>query len=432
MTETTSSGDSIRRSLSWTLFGEGVFAAAQWFSLMVVAKLGSPEALGRYALGLAVATPVIVLANLHLRGVYVVDVRERWRFEDYLGLRALTIPAALLVTGSICLATGWPWQTAAVVMLLGVVRASGSAADILYARAQRAETMASIGVSRAIRGVLWIGLLALGMAFADEVVALALSAVALAVFTLVYDLPKAAAIHRREAGDGGEGEDGGAASRWLRPRFEPERLTTLAWTALPMGLAAGLLGLTGNVPAYVLEHTHGVEEVGYFAAVFSVIQASGVLNMALGNAAVPRLAKLSVEDPGGFWVLLAKLLAVVAVLNGLGVVATLVAGELYLRLAYTDAYVAYLPELIWTAVAAVVVGLANLLSQTLTALSRFWTQLIINAAALVFSIVVAVVLIPDRGVEGAVWALLALAGFRFVLYLVVNVFVGPRASEREP
>ncbi|WP_045115328.1 lipopolysaccharide biosynthesis protein [Plesiocystis pacifica] len=412
---------SIRRSLSWTLLGEGVFAACQWFSLMVVAKLGSPEALGRYALGLAVATPIIVLANLHLRPIYVVDVRSRWRFGDYLRLRMLLIPGALAATAGVCLVRGWPALTIGVVLLVALIRASGSATDILYARAQRAEAMDPIGISRAVRGVLWIGMLALGLALGGELLALGLAAAALLLFTLAYDLPRAQAA---------TGPDDLAPS----PPGEARRraLRALAWEALPMGVAGGLLGIAGNVPAYVLEASHGLEQVGFFAAVLSIIQASGVFNMALGNAAIPRLAKLANVDADEgdarqFWRLLAKLLGLVLVLNGLGVLAVALIGDLYLRVAYTADYVAYLPQLVLASGAAVVLGLANMLSQTLTALGRFRMQLVLNAVALGFALAIALWRIPTGGLTGAVETLMAVAAFRFALYLGANAAVGPRA-----
>ena len=416
----------VRRSLSWTLFGELIFAACQWLSLMVVAKLGSPEALGRYSLGLAVATPIFVLANLHLRPVYVVTVRDdpqigraRRLFAHYFGLRLALLPPALLAVAAFCLLRGWPMATVMVVVLVGLIRASDSASDILYARAQRAETMTSMGISRALRGLLWIGLLAAGLlAGGDEGAALALVAAALMLFTVIYDLRSAARIP--------EGDGGGEGWASVRPRFDREPLLAIAGHALPMGIAAALLGFTVNVPAYVLEGSHGLEEVGFFAAVLSILQASGVVNLALGNAAIPRLARLAVDDARGFWRLLAGLLALVAALNGLGLLLVLWVGDLYLRLAYTPDYVVYQPQLVLAAVAAVVVGLANMLSQTLTALSRFRAQLWINIAGLVFSISFALWWIPGRGVNGAIDTLLVLAGFRLVVYVLANLFFGPR------
>ncbi len=406
---------SLRRSLSWTLVGELVFAACQWISLMVVAKLGSPEALGRYALGLAVATPVIVLANLHLRPIWVVDVRERPESEraswaDYLGLRLLVQPLALIVVALVCLVRGWPATTVAVVGLLALTRAAGSVSDILYAPAQRSEQMAAIGISRVLAGLAWLGMLTLGLALGSELLALGLVALASVALLLTWDLHHA---KRHES---------------MRPRFDRAALARLARLALPMGLAAGLLGLTGNLPAYVLELDYGLAEVGFFAAVLSILQASGVVNVALGNAAIPRLAKLAVGDPAGFWRLLLRLLGLAGLLNGLGLALVLGVGELYLRLAYTPEYAVYFPQLVTAAIAAIVLGLANMLSQTLTALGRFRLQLGINAVALLGSLGLSLWLIPGQGITGAVWALLGLAVIRLVVYAIANWVVGPRVA----
>ena len=314
--------DSVRRSMAWTVFGYFSFAAALWVSQMVIAKLGSAEALGRYSLGLAIATPAIIFAGLHMRPIYVVDTRSRWPFSHYFGLRLVMQPLALVVIVAICLLRGWPWLTVAVVCLVGVIRVADSVTDILYARAQRAEKMDSIGISQAVRGGLWVGLLALGLVLGDELLALSLVAGALVAHTLLYDLRKAAA----------HGADANGA---LRPRFDRDQLKSLAWEALPMGLAGGILAVSANVFAYVLEGQHGLEAVGYFAAVLSIRQAAGVVNMAVGNAAISRLSKLAVFDARGFWILLAKLLALVLALNGLGLVLIIVFGELFLVYAYT-------------------------------------------------------------------------------------------------
>jgi O-antigen/teichoic acid export membrane protein len=407
--------DSVRRSLSWTLFGELGYAAAQFLTLVVIAKLGSKAALGRFSLGLALATPIVIFAHLHLRPIYVVDTRSRWGFADFLGLRVLLLPISLVVVAAVCLAQGWDWRTSTVVMLVTLIRVSEGFSDIYYAKAQRAETMDPIGISRAVRGLLWIGLLALGMALADEVVALVLVAAAMVGHTLVYDLRKARAIVIAE--------DPSGASMW--PRFDPAALRALAREALPIGLAAGLLGLSGNLPAYILEAHHGVAAVGILAAVMSVRQASGVLNMALGNAAIARLAKLSVDDPRGFWRLLAKLLLVVLVLNGLGALALVWVGDLYLRYAYTAEYAEYLPELILASIAAVFIGLANILSQTLTALSQFRMQLWINLVVVVLSVGIGLWRIPDHGPAGAVETFVVVAVLRLFLYAGANLAFGP-------
>ncbi|HVI01732.1 MAG TPA: lipopolysaccharide biosynthesis protein [Enhygromyxa sp.] len=411
--------DSVRRSLSWTLFGELSFALSQWLSYMIIAKLGTPEALGRYSLGFAVATPIVIAASLHLRPIYVVDVRSRWGFADFLGLRSVLLPLALTLVAAVCLLRGWPWQTAVVVMLVGVVRVSESASDIYYARAQRAETMDPIGISRALRGVWSIGLLALGLALTDDdVIALALVAAAMLLHTLLFDRRKAAAIEVPGDPTGGS----------LRPRFRAESLRSLLREALPVGVAATLLALTANIPAYVLEQRHGLAAVGILAAVMSIRQVSSVINMALGSAAIARLAKLSIDNARGFWRLLGKLLAVVLTLNGLGLIVIVLFGDLYLRYGYTPEYEPYVPQLVLASIAAVVLGLSNILSQTLTALSQFRMQLWINLVVVGVAAALSMWWIPARGLDGAVETALSVACLRFVIYVAANLILGPRTK----
>ena len=57
----------LRGNFAWMLVGNGVYAATQWGVLVVIAKLGAPELVGRFALGLAVCAPVFLLSRLALR-----------------------------------------------------------------------------------------------------------------------------------------------------------------------------------------------------------------------------------------------------------------------------------------------------------------------------------------------------------------------------
>src|SRR5271157_5932336 len=77
-------GLTLRGNFTWTFAGNVVYSRSQWGMLMVLAKLGSPEMVGQFALGLAVTTPIIMFANLQLRGVQATDARREYRFGHYL------------------------------------------------------------------------------------------------------------------------------------------------------------------------------------------------------------------------------------------------------------------------------------------------------------------------------------------------------------
>src|ERR1035441_5049952 len=78
---------SIRRNFAAVFAGNAVFAAAQWATLSLVARLGGTEMLGQYALAVAIVSPVALFAHLNLRAVLATDV-ERWHpFGDYMAVR---------------------------------------------------------------------------------------------------------------------------------------------------------------------------------------------------------------------------------------------------------------------------------------------------------------------------------------------------------
>jgi len=93
----------LRRNFSWTFTGNLIYAACQWGMLVVLAKLGSPEMVGQFTLGLAVTAPVIMFTNLQLRGIQATDAKGDYVFSDYLGLRLIGTGLALLIIAGITL-----------------------------------------------------------------------------------------------------------------------------------------------------------------------------------------------------------------------------------------------------------------------------------------------------------------------------------------
>src|SRR5487761_2005637 len=87
---------SMRGNFAWMTIGNAVYAASQWGMVSVLARLGSPEIVGQYALGVAVSTPILMLAQLNLRSVIATDVKREHSFADYRGVRLISLSLALL------------------------------------------------------------------------------------------------------------------------------------------------------------------------------------------------------------------------------------------------------------------------------------------------------------------------------------------------
>ena len=159
----------------------------QWAILAVLAKLGSAEMLGQYALGMAVALPVAMLAHLNLRAVLATDVNSSHPFADYATVRWRANVAAFAVLAIISIFTEVP----ALVLLIGAGILAENSSDLRYAVMQRRDRLDLVAQSMILRAVLAIVFVAGAVWFFRSALAAAAAYCATrTVVLLAWDLPR--------------------------------------------------------------------------------------------------------------------------------------------------------------------------------------------------------------------------------------------------
>lgn len=401
----------LRRNFSWTFIGNVVYAASQWGMLVVFAKLGSPEMVGQFTLGLAVTAPVVMFTNLQLRVVQATDAKHQYIFGDYLGLRLLGTGLALLVIAVITLVAGYRWETSLVILLIGLTKALESVSDVFYGLSQQHEQMDRIAISLMIKGPLSLLLLGIGVYISGSVV---WGVIGLAVaWTLVlvgYDI-HSGALMLNIAPPIPQGEvPANLGTMALQPRWQAETLRKLAWLALPLGFVMMLISLNTNIPRYFIEWYLGEWELGIFAAIAYLMVAGNMVVSALGESASPRLAKYyAVGDSVAFRTLLLKLVGIGALLGGTAVLVALVAGEKILTLLYQPEYAQHANLFVWLMVAAGIGYISSFLGYGMTAARYFRIQIPLFALVATISAAACLWLLPILGLQGAAISLMIAA-----------------------
>lgn len=133
----------LRQNFSWTFVGNIIYAASQWGMLVVLAKLGSPEMVGQFTLGLAVTAPIILLSNLQLRQIQATDVDGKYQFGDYFGLRLICTGVALSAIAMITLTAGYRRETSLAILVIGFAKALESITDVFHGLFQLSRTHGS-------------------------------------------------------------------------------------------------------------------------------------------------------------------------------------------------------------------------------------------------------------------------------------------------
>lgn len=399
---------------SWTLVGNAVYAGAQFAVLMLLAKLLRPEMVGQYALGLALVYPVMMFTNLQLRAVLSSNNTERVAFGHYLGLRLLMTALAFVAVFVVAEVLQYDRQLTAVVLMVGVAYGIETISDVFYARLQLHDRMAEIAKSMMARAALSV--LALGLiTYATRNVLWGIAGIALgrAIVLFGYD------ISGRTQGlpsPSGSPVDG----RSLAPRFSWAVQRKLAWVSLPLGIVVLLGCLNSSVPNFFIKSALGEREVGMFAAIGFVVSVGNMAVVSLGQSAFTRLARsYAAGKHRAFGSLLAKLLAFGALLGLCGMVVSKFAGRQILTILFHPEYAQRADLLPWIMAAGGVLFMAQFLGFGLTAASFYHSQVVLNGVAVSSLLLGCWWLVPQKGLLGAIFAMLIAAGVQLIGSILV-------------
>ncbi len=408
-----------RTDFSWVLAGNVLYSACQWGAVVALAKLGSPAAVGEYALGMAVTAPVILLGSFQLRALLASDVKGEFSFGEYLGFRLCTLGLALLAIAGLTLGSVKNANHGLVILLVGVAIALDHWSDTYYGFMQKHERMDRISTSLMLKGPLSLALLSVAM-YVTRNVAWAVSGMIAGrvLMLLVWD------SRLGFAGDRERIED-------TRLRWNIRKMLGLLKAALPLGAISMLLSLNSNIPRYFLEAHGGTTTLGIYSAIASLLTAGSLVVSAYGQSIfMPVAQACAANDPVKFRnsALLAGVLGLF-----LGLAAVLIStlfGHMILARLFRSEYAEHTELLIGLMMAGTVWFVANGLGFVMTAARRLSPQIPLLIATLLTSAAVSAWAIPRFGLFGAVYATFAAAIVQTAgtLTILLRVYRGLQAS----
>jgi O-antigen/teichoic acid export membrane protein len=389
----------MRRGAVLLIGSSVVYALCQWGVVAAFAKLGSVDAVGMYALALAVCGPVFVFSNLHLKTIVATNALDEFDVCVFRRLRTITACLALCVVAGVGVAAGYSRYVVAVLFVVALTKAIESQTDLRYGLWQRDGNMHAVAASQIIRGSAGVASAVIGMYITgDLLTALVLLGASWAAVSITFDRT--------------------TPIRWpLRHRAQIPlpHLANLARRAAPAGLVAVTASLVPNVPRYALESAHGVAELGYYAAAaYFLVGGLGIVS-ALGQAASPLLGRYRKNgDISAFRALGIRLVVASGGVGVCGWAAVAIFGPDILTILYGSDYAAYADVLELVMVAAALSYVASANWFCLTALGAFNQQVVVFAGSLVVTIVVSLLLVKEMAALGAAIALTAGMGVQAI------------------
>jgi O-antigen/teichoic acid export membrane protein len=403
---TVTAGRVLFSNIAWMLVGNVSYGFSQWALLVALAKLGTIAMVGNFALALAIGLPVLMFSSLSLRSLQVTDYHRSYRFLEYASLRLLTVCLSvgfILVFG---LAAGYSAPVVTSTVLIAGAKAIEYISDILYGLLQQEEDMAGIAISMILRATLTVAALSVGVYLTHSLVwGAAGMLISSGAVLLAYDIPKTLVFRK-----GHLRMEVRACIQYLRGLIsggKHQRLWKLALKGLPMGFVLMMVSLNLNIPRYFIQQHLGLQELGIFSAIATLLAAGSVVTNAIGQAAAPRMAKyFMVGDRRRFGTLLAAVVGVSLVLGGLGFAGSLLFGRQAMALIYRPEYSTRQDVLLWLMGSSGFFYLGSTLGYAVTAVRCFTPQLPLFVGAAVATAIGCIVLVPTYGLRGAAIAIL--------------------------
>jgi O-antigen/teichoic acid export membrane protein len=401
----------LRSDFTWVVTGNAFYSICQWSIVVVLAKLGTPAKVGEYALGMAVAGPIVLFAGLQLRALVASESGTRLSFEQYLAFRLVSLGVALVLVAAVSFSQH-EVRLRAIIFLVGLAQAVECLSDTYYGFMQKHERMDRISISLLLKGP--ISLAALGSAM------YATGSIGWAVFGLAIGRLSIVFAWDMRTGFLGADRSIPATERRVRLQWDFGKMLGLLKMALPLGFILMFAALNSSIPRYFLEARAGSAELGIFSAVASLLSAGTLVISAFGQSIfVPVARAFAAFDRAKirYYVLLCVFSGIS--LGAGGILLAALFGREILTWLFRPEYGERSSVLVPLAIAGAVGFVASGFGYVLTAARKLFPQIPVLTASAIAAAGTSAWLIPGHGLNGAVDAVLAASFVQLIGLLMI-------------
>lgn len=378
--------DYFGRDFTWALSGNVIYSFCQWAFVPVLAKLGTPEDVGAYALGLAVTSPILMFANFQGRNLVASDVSDQYVPGEYLSFRISSLALALFAVCGLVTFTQHSLQAGAVIFLIGLGQSFDYTSEMYFALMQRRNRLDRVAQSLMLKGLLCLVLLSVVM-FATRSVLWTMAALAVGRGLVLWRVDS-----RNSAVIAG-------SFRWV---WKYATQTRLFLTALPLGIISGLGAFNFNLPRYFIEVDLSKRDLGIFSAIASLVGAGNLVMAALASCSIVSLAKAwGTGNTKEYRALSMRFLGVSALLGLASVFVALLAGDRILALLFRPEYAGHAGVFALIMSAGALGYVVSAQGYAMTAARKLLPQIPLLLCTAGVTTVCAWWLVPARGLEGA-------------------------------
>lgn len=381
---------SVQKNILWNSVGSFIYLATQWLITILVVRLAGVDAAGNLALAMSVGNLMYSIALFGMRNFQVSDIAEEYRNGVYIASRLITCFVSVVIGTVYVLCMSYTAEQRWCIGIYCVFKASEALYDVYAGISQKVWRMDYIGKSWVIKGICTFVAFC-GVLYLTKNIVFAILAMTIVSFVviLIYDIPK-----NREIAE-------------VDILWKGKELVSLLYKCIPLLVYSMLTTAIATIPRLLLEKFCGSYALGIYG---SVAAPTMIVQMGASYIYSPFITlfaeRYQHKDKKGFWKAFKNCFLAISVLSVCAMIGGKLLGHWGLMLLYGEKVAVHEALLLPLIAATILTAVLWLFCGILTAVRGFKGLIIGNVAAVVFSTVGSVILIPKLEMQGATIALI--------------------------
>lgn len=396
---------SLGSNMLWNSVGTLFYFGCQWLlTVLVVYFRGGYSDAGVLSLAMSLANVLGIVASLNLRTYQITELDGRFRDGDFLLNRVLVSGVALVLCLCAVIYKGYGRYESLCIFAFMIFKVSEAFGDVLHGIDQKAWRLDIAGKSFILRGFTTLIAMACGMLFGGSlIITIILMAVLAYLVIFFYDYRQ--------------------CKKQCCPDFcfSQSNVLALMKIGISLALCSILLNLISTYPRLQIEEQLGKELLGVFASIATpTVLVSQLAAFIFGPLMGVFAEHRKKRDTKKVYQLLLVSVGATAAIGVAAVTVGKMLGEWALVLLFGESIRAYAYLLVPIIYSAILTALAWLLGGLLTVFKDYYMMVVLTSVALAVCAVSAPLLIAEKQLMGAIWALLAALSLE-ILFLLVRL-----------
>lgn len=402
----------MKTNILFALLANLVNAGFSWIMLIFIIRFGGKEDIGMFGLAQAIALPIHMFFTLKLRTIQLSDVNHKFQEKDYIGSRLYLAVANLIFTAFIVLVFYFDHISYMVVICSLALSYSVAVFREYYISVyQINELNKYFFISNLIQGFISVLVFSL-VFFLTRNIVYSILFYSISKFILIF----LDGFFYRKISD--------KSSYKLLYDFlmKKNNFINLVKIGLPLGITSVISAFFTSIPRFQLERFYGLEVLGVFTTVMSLVVILNLFMSSFIQAILPRMTKSYLNNIKIFLLSTLKFLMLMSIFSSIFLLICNYFSFYILYFVFGNSYTSYQSEFFLAMVSGVVLCYFHFSNFLLNVQRTYKEQGYIYIIAAIVCFLSSYYLIPIYGILGAIYAtifcsLSGILGSIFIFYV---------------